>query len=374
MGEIVRLPAFVDMHDHFREPSNNPAETIASGTTAAILGGYGYTFDMPNNPGYPTHSLVRVMEKQEIARASSRTMIGFYAGWQPGSGTDPEELRWMANHVVGQKIYLTKTTGNERELEVADFMPAIEAFHRAVPDKPIMVHPGNEDHVSKLLVDVAAGMDHHVHFCHINDLRVAGIIGNARDFGYPTSSGLTPHHAIKAAHDRHTHGKFAEMMPELTDPEGLLHLLNLGVIDVVETDHAPHSYEAKMDAELGGGDCYGVPNIDHAFAVMQYQVTQGRLDQDRLIDAMSKRPAEIMGIRRSRYNFCDWQLNTFRIEDEKEQVRSGAGWTPFLGNMATGKLLRLVLDGQEVFSEDGLDPRPLADYGIDPVITDRMAA
>ena len=81
-----------------------------------------------------------------------------------------------------------------------------------------------------------------------------------------------------------------------------------------------------------------------------------------------------MGIRRSRNSYGDWQLNTFRIEDEKEQVHSGAGWTPFLGNMATGRLLRLVLDGQEVFSEDGLDPRPLADYGIDPVITDRQAA
>jgi dihydroorotase len=374
MSEIVRYPVFVDPHVHFREPGTNMAESISSGSHAAVMGGYGYVFDMPNNPGKPTWTTERVLEKHALAHGDSYVHMGFYAGWQPDNNVSLDEFAVMSSFIIGKKDYLTRTTANDRVWEVDDFMGSIRAFHQYTPDKPNMVHPDNIDQVEKYMVDVAKGMNHPVHICHVNDPAVARMVAGFRDDGYPASSGVTPHHLTKTSHDVHTHGKFAEMMPPLADQvdcDELLYLLDQGVIDVVETDHAPHSYDAKMQAEHEGGDCFGVPGVESAFPILRYQVRRGRLSEDRLVDAMSTRPAKIMGVKIDSTSYSEWDLKTFRIDMEKEQVTSAAGWSPYLGNMATGRLVRMVLHGQEVYSEKYPNLRPLRLLGIEPVIMNR---
>lgn len=376
MAEIERYPALVDVHVHYRQPGDNTSETIASGSEASAIGGFGYVFDMPNNPGRSTWTTDRVEEKHQIARDTSRIYYGAYAGWQPQNDIEPGELIKMAPYVVGKKDYLTKTTGQSHEWEVDDFMPGIRVFHEAAPHKPNMVHPANIDQVSQYIVDVAGALGHHVHICHVNDPEVGDLVARYRGDGYPVSSGITPHHVTKTSYDVHTHGKFAEMMPDLADQydaEQLLWQLNQGIIDIVETDHAPHTRDAKMAAEHKGGDCFGVPGAELAFPILNYQVKKGRLTRERLIDAMSTRPAQIMGIRIGTDSYGEWDTEIYRIEDESEVVRSGAGWTPYLGHMAAGRLVRLVLSGKEVYRA-GKNMQPFSGYGIDPVIHERQTA
>lgn len=376
MTETIKFPLFVDTHVHFREPSSNEAETIASGSEAALHGGYGYVFDMPNNPGEPTHTLERVIQKLKIAERDSRVLFGAYAGWQPGNGQEPSVLARMAPFVMAKKDYLTKTTGNDRELEVGDFMAGIKVFHDAAPEKPNMIHPGNTDHVEQYIKDVAKRLGHHVHVCHVNDPAVAELVAKHRDAGLPVSSGVTPHHLVKTSHDVHTHGKFAEMMPPLADQvdtEKLLWQLDQGIIDTVETDHAPHSYEAKMNAELKGGDCFGVPGIELAFPILWYQVQRGRLSQERLIEVLSTRPAEIMGVKIPEGSYSEWTPHTYRLESEAEITHSKSGWTPYLGQMVIGHLVRVVFDGKTLYDENmpSETVRPLLAHDQQPVITER---
>lgn len=378
MSNHERYPLFVDMHVHFRDPSANDAETIETGSYAALTGGYGYVFDMPNNPKHETWTLGRVLEKHDIAYATSRVRMGFYAGWQPDSGVNPNELRRMAPHVIGMKRYITKTTGNDRLWTPRDFREADLIFHEDAPEKPILIHPDNIDQVEEYIKDFAIPYNHHVHVCHVNDPEVGYLVKEYQHNGAPVSSGVTGHHLTKTSHDRHTHGKFAEMMPDLADQhdaEQLLWQLNEGIIDVVETDHAPHSKEAKIHAEHTGGDCFGVPGIEKTFSILRYQVERGRLSKDRLVDAMSTRPAKIMGIKISDHSYSEWDPVTYRIEDEEKEVTSGSGWTPYLGNMATGRLVRLVMDGHDLYDHN--EPNgdvALNELGISPVITNRMAA
>lgn len=85
MAETITLPGFVDVHVHFREPSDNRSETISNGSKAALLGGFVMAADMPNNPGHPTWTAERLEEKRSIAARDAYIPMGFYAGSQPES-------------------------------------------------------------------------------------------------------------------------------------------------------------------------------------------------------------------------------------------------------------------------------------------------
>ena len=108
-GEIT-LPGFVDPHVHLREPSNNTAETIASGTRAALLGGYVLIGDMPNNPGHPTWSEQRMLEKHKMSPDTSYIPVTFHAGSQPESD-NVGELAKMAQQSLWLKLYVSKRLG-----------------------------------------------------------------------------------------------------------------------------------------------------------------------------------------------------------------------------------------------------------------------
>jgi dihydroorotase len=100
----ITVPGAIDLHVHFREPGDNKAETIRTGSKAALLGGYVLVCDMPNNPGNPMWTLERLEQKKKIIEKTSYIPIGIYAGSQPESD-NLEELNLMAEHAIGLKLY-----------------------------------------------------------------------------------------------------------------------------------------------------------------------------------------------------------------------------------------------------------------------------
>lgn len=343
MSETVKTPGFVDVHTHLREPSSNTAETIENGTRAAMLGGFVLVADMPNNPGNPTWNKDRLDEKTRIAEDTAYIPTAFYAGCQP-EGDTVGELAAMAPGAIGLKLYGAPTTANVRNYEAQDFSEIVKEWHRVAPKKPIVFHAG-PDNLQDMIELVAGRHQHPMHIAHVNSPDQVELKQAYEQNDCPVTCGVCVHHLLKTSHDRTTQGVFAEMMPPLapqSDAEELMHLLDTGAITNIETDYAPHAKEAKWEAEESGGHCYGVPGIEHVVPLLFYQVQQERLSFERLIEAFSAAPADLLGLSLGADTYVEWDLTQkYRIENEAEQVSSGAGWSPYLGMLAMGKIKQL---------------------------------
>lgn len=208
-----------------------------------------------------------------------------------------------------------------------------------------MFHAG-EDNLADMIGLVAQDNGHHLHVCHVNGVDQVAVVNAAQEKGLRVTSGVTGHHLLKTSFDLRTQGTFAEVKPVLADQdeaEQLMSLLDAGKIDIVETDFAPHTREAKFDAEESGGHCFGMPGIEHVLPLLAYQVKQGRLSWGRFVDATSTRPSEIIGV-----HFDDtsttWSEEVYRIYED--DVWADCGWTPYMGMLALGRLLEVKIGGR----------------------------
>lgn len=352
MAETIVLPAAVDLHVHFREPSTNKSETIKSGSRAAMLGGFALVADMPNNPGSPTWTYDRINEKVEIARRDGWVKTAFYAGSQPESD-NVGELERMSRLAIGLKLYGDPTTGNENTYYADDFDEIVREWHRVAPEKPIMFHAG-AGNLEEMIDLVADEHGHPFHVCHVHNTEQVHLVGDAKKYGLPVTCGVCPHHLLLTSHDVHSHGPFAEMMPPLEpqdEAEKLLDHLNERRIDAVESDFAPHSVEAKLKAENEGGHCYGVPGIEHIMPILMYQVKKGRMTAERLVEVTSKKPADILGVKLGKNTKATWDVSkgAYRLNDS--DVEAGCEWSPYTGMMAYGVMQKLNLGGRVVYDE-----------------------
>lgn len=359
MSDTITIPGALDLHVHLREPGNNKAETIRSGTRAALRGGYVLVCDMPNNPGNPTWSAAKLDEKHKIIKESAAIPVATYAGAQPESD-NLSELPAMAAGSIGLKLYGAPTTGNDRDYAAADFADIVKTWHRAAPKKPIMLHAGVSN-LSDMINLVAKKYSHSLHICHVNDPGDVVIVARAKKQGLPVTCGVTPHHLFKTSHDQLSEGWFARMQPPLAEQAAATELLKLladGSIDIVETDHAPHSLDAKWAAEAENPEgihdpdyrtCFGVPGIEFALPLLFYQAKCGRLSMERIIDATSTKPAEIIGVALAGNTKVTWDMRPYRIGHEHAGGRSGSGWTPFLDKLAVGRVIKVTLSGRTIY-------------------------
>ena len=353
LPDNFQLPGFVDMHVHLREPGNNHAETIASGTLSAALAGYVLLGDMPNNPGAETWTEAALIDKQDRQQRTGYIPYAAHSGSQPASD-NIGELAAMARRSLLLKFYAGKTTGNKQDHEAAEFMEATTVWHRADPNRPIGLHAGKEN-LSDFIGMIASNFRHPLHIHHISDPEDVKIVMHAKKMGLPVTCGVTPHHLLKNSQATMTDGWFARMMPPLshqTDSEQLMRQLADGEIDVIESDHAPHFPDGKFKAETenpagtehdGDTTCFGVPGIELIPQLLLYQVERGNISIERLVEAMSTRPAQILGVTISPDTRSSWKRDVYRIDNETNYAVSGSGWTPYLGMLAAGRLEALVI-------------------------------
>jgi len=189
------------------------------------------------------------------------------------------------------------------------------------------------------------------HVCHISCRESAELIRRAKREGVDVTCETGPHYLLLDEGDLQEDGRF-RMNPPLRsreDREALTEALLDGTIDMIATDHAPHSAEEKSRGLPGSA--FGVVGLECAFPVLYTGLVKpGLLPLERLVDLMALAPRKRFGIPLRKDDFCEWDLDRAYVIDPAEFLSMGKA-TPFAGRQVAGRCLRTVHAGKETYRE-----------------------
>lgn len=333
---MIRLPGLIDPHVHLREPGQINKEDFETGSKAAIAGGFTTILDMPNN-AVPITTAELLDEKIKIAEKKIFCDTGFYFG---SLGDNLDEFKKVQDKVFGLKVYLNVTTGN--------FLVDEKVFEKICQNwpanKPILVHA--EQDVLDSILKIAKENNQRIHVCHISSKTELDIILKAKEKYPKITCGVTPHHLFLNKNDLNRLGPYGNVKPYLKTPEDNKYLWeNLKHIDIIESDHAPHTKEEKE----GGNPPFGIANLETTLALLTTELNKNRITIDEILRLCYYNVANIFGIKTD-------EKNTFIQVDEKEEwtVDSGLFYTkcktsPYNGMKLKGRVKQVTIRGTKVF-------------------------
>ncbi len=343
---LLRLPGLIDPHVHLRQPGLTHKEDFLSGTLAALAGGFGAVLDMPNTRP-PTSDAQRLEEKTRLAAATAVCDVGFFVG--AVNDAAPAAVAAAGARGCGLKIYVSETFGSLR-IERLETLAAYFAAWRG--PGPIAVHA--EDAMLAACLTLAALYHQRLHVVHVSQRSEIELIRRAKQAGQPVTCEVTPHHLYLTQADLPRLGPLGQMKPPLaseTDRQALWD--NLDVVDCIASDHAPHTLAEKM----GENPPPGVPGLETTLPLMLLAVGEGRLSLDDLIARMHTNPARIYGLPTSPDTFIEVDAEA-RYDFPTSGWRTKAGWSPFAGMPARGRVRRVVLRGREHFRDGDILASP----------------
>ena len=368
-------PAFIDLHVHFREPGFSYKATIASESRAAAKGGFSTVATMPNLNPVPD-SLVNLQAQLEIIKKDSVIRVIPYASVTKGEkGEELSDFLALAPFCVG-------FSDDGRGVESSSLM--LEAMKMAAKvNKPIAshcedlglftgcMHEGSQAEKMKLpgipsacesaqvardmlLAQLACA---HFHVCHISAKESLELVRLGKKMGIRVSAEVTPHHLLSTHEDvKDSIWKMNPPLREEADRKVLLEALKEGVLDVIATDHAPHSAEDK--AKGMEKSAFGIISIEHAFSLMYSQlVLHEGLELATLLDAMSANPAKLFKLTGGKIELgaaADLVLIDLNREFvlSEEDIISKAKNCPYIGRKLSSRVLLTVVDGKIVYKDE----------------------
>lgn len=343
--KTMRIPTFVDVHVHLREPGATQKEDFETGTRAAIAGGYTQILDMPNNTP-PTVSTYKLQEKNKLAHGRIWCDVGFNFGASTSSANYFSKVK---NQVFALKVYMNQTTGTllmesnqNREL----------IFKKWLNPQPIMVHAEGE--TIEIAVKLAEKYKRKLHVCHITYDQIP-TIRKAKRSGLDISCEVCPHHLFLCKEGLKELGSFGVMKPPLLPRSQQTKLWGvLDDIDMISTDHAPHTIDEKLDQY---SPKYGVPGLETTLPLMFWAVKRKFISQQRVLKMLTANPKRI-------FNLPD-QPNTYMDVDMKKEYKIGekilftkCQWTPFKDHNGVGEIKRVVLRGKTIFNNGTFIGKP----------------
>ncbi len=377
------LPGLIDAHVHLRDPGDPAVENLSDGTRGAILGGLTTVFDMPNTAPAITDK-PRLDWKRDYITGTAFCDVGMYVGASMKNIPELASLE-LEDNVCAVKVFAGSSTG---DLLVADD-ESLEAVMRS-GRRRICYHSEDEYRLQARKPDFTSGMPHRNHMVW-RDVECA-LLGTRRLMAIARKTGRPAHilHVSTAeelefladyrdictvevllnhltqtdeAYDRL--GGYAVMNPPIRDQrhmDAAWEALRNGTVDVVGSDHAPHSRAAK---ERPWPDCAaGLTGVQTIVPLMLDHVNAGRLSLGRLADVMSAGPARVYGALNKGRLAAGYDAD-FTIVDmkakrtiEESWIVSPCGWTPFAGHHCTGWPKLTVVRGQVVMREDALVGTP----------------
>ncbi len=365
-GRIV-LPGTIDLHVHFRDPGYTHKEDWDTGSTSAVAGGVTTVVDQPNtNP--PTVDGQSYRMKLEIAER--RSVVDFCLNGGPG---DVKRLAALGAAAIGEIFTYDHDEDDLRrildETAKAGLLPTIHAEDREVirenteplremrdPELYSLARPNRAE--SRAIEKVLA-MTERAHICHLSTSEGLDLVRAAKrkGKGKKVSCEVAPHHLLFTKRDWRRQGTFLKMNPPLRDfrdKDALWEGLRKGDVDVVASDHAPHLPEEKKDEIWDAPP--GVPGVETMLPLMLVAVRSNLLSLDRMVDALSRRPAEILGLA-SKGAIAVGKDADLAIIDPRaasdiraDRLHSGAEWTPYEGRRALFPEITMIR-GEVVFAE-----------------------
>lgn len=373
---LTVLPGVIDSQVHFREPGLEWKEDFESGSRAAVLGGVTAVFEMPNTDP-PTSDAEALFDKLARARGRMHCDYGFYVGATHENIRALGELERLPG-CCGVKVFMGASTGT---LLVPDDQ-GIEAILRAITrraafhsedeyrlaERRPLARPGDwASHLdvrdaqtalrsTQRLVDLATRAGKRIHVLHVTTTEEIDFLSEHKDVA---TVEVTPQHLTLAGPEAYERLKgLAQMNPPIRDAshrDGLWRGISTGVVDVLGSDHAPHSLEEK--ARPYPASPSGMPGVQTLVAVMLTHVAGGRLTIERLVDLTSHGPNRIFGLAakgRIAVGY-DADLTVVDLKAQRtirnEDMATRVGWTPFDGFEATGWPIATIIRGRAVMRE-----------------------
>ena len=375
-GDIIRksdgtvvFPGFCDVHVHFREPGFSYKETILSGSRAAARGGYTAVCAMPNLDPVPDSPEHLAAEEALIRQAGGLVDVLPYGALTVGEkGREAAALEALAPRVVA---FSDDGKGVQSGAMMRSLMERCRKLGKVLAahceDEALVrggyIHDGawarahghrgicSESEWGPIARDLAlareTGCAYHV--CHISCRESAELIRRAKKEGVDVTCETAPHYLLLDENDLQEDGCF-RMNPPLrskADREALTEALLDGTIDMIATDHAPHSAEEKSRGLAGSA--FGVVGLECAFPVLYTGLVRtGILPLERLVRLMSAAPRERFGIPLRPDDYTVWDLEKTGVVDPERFLSMGRA-TPFAGMTIYGCCLKTVHAGRVVY-------------------------
>jgi len=369
------LPGVVDSQVHFREPGLEHKEDLESGSRAAVLGGVTTVFEMPNTSPLTT-SAETLADKVRRGTHRMHCDFAFWVGGTRDNAADVGELERLPG-AAGIKVFMGSSTGDllveddEGVFSILSNTRRRSAFHsedeyrlreRAglrVAGDPSS-HPVWRDEIAAIrsterLVTIARRARARIHVLHISTAEEIAFLEAHKDVA---TCEATPHHLTMTAEDYARLGTLLQMNPPVREArhrDGVWRGIAQGIVDVLGSDHAPHTLAEK--AKPYPASPSGMPGVQTLVPVMLDHVNAGRLTLERFVDLSSHGPQRIFGMARKGRIAAGYDAD-FTVVDMKRsetitnaQAGSKAGWTPYDGKRVTGWPVGTIVRGRRVMWE-----------------------
>ena len=370
------LPGVIDTQVHFREPGLEHKEDLETGSRAAVMGGVTAVFEMPNTKP-ETVSAEALADKVRRARNRMFCDFAFYVG---GTRDNIAELATLERleAAAGVKVFIGSSTGDllvEDETSLSRIIEKITrraAFHaedearlkarahlRRAGDASS--HPVWRDEeaaliATKRLVRLAETHKKRIHVLHVSTAEEMAFLAEHKDYA---SVEVTPHHLTLVAPECYERlGTYAQMNPPVRDERhrrALWEAVDNGIVDVLGSDHAPHTREEKDHPYPGGHS--GMTGVQTLVPIMLDHVNAGRLTLERFVDLTSHGPNRLFGIASKGRIAVGYDADLTIVDLNRRAtitnswIASRCGWTPYDGVSVQGWPVGTLVRGRRVMWE-----------------------
>jgi dihydroorotase len=391
LKNLLVMPGVIDAHVHLRDEGKAYKEDFHTGTAAAAAGGVTTVLDMPNNNPV-TMSAATLRERIRIAEKKILVNVGFYSAF-------PENINMISEiaeeGAVAFKLFMTVQIGG---LNINDDYALLEAFQtisnlkllvavhaedkRALEEPIDELRKANRNDVNaylkahsenveakamKRLLKIVEKTKARIHFCHISTENGLKTIMSGKKAGLPVTCEVTPHHLLLSAEDLRSVGTLALTMPPVREErhiEALWNGIKNGWVDIIASDHAPHTLKEKK-ADSVWDVKVGVPGLETMLPLLLTEVNRGSLTIADVVRLTSEGPAEIFNLKENvgLREGANADLTVIDLKRKHKIVASNffskAKHSPFDGWKARGKpvktfvLGKLIMDDGEIVAKAG---------------------
>jgi dihydroorotase len=391
LKNLLVLPGLIDAHVHLRDEGKAYKEDFYTGTAAAAAGGITTVLDMPNNAPV-TMNAEALKNRMQTAKKKVLVNVGFYSAFPKnldevarivaegavafklfmacqigGLNIDDDKALQMAFRIVGElnipvavhaedKAMLTVAEEKLKKAKRHDAVAFLEAHSERVELKAI-----------ERLLKLSAQISVHLHFCHVTTREGLDAVVKAKKSGQAVTCEVTPNHLLLSSEDFERYGSLLAIMPPLRSSshiEALWKGIADGWVDIIGSDHAPHTLEEKSASNIWDAKV-GVPSLETTLPLMLTMVRKNRLSLAQLVNLLSEKPAEIFNLtgrgklgqgKKADLVAVDFNRK-FTIDASK--FHSKAKYSPYNGWKVQGMPIKtfvnglLVMDEQEIVAKAG---------------------